>query len=263
MFLFKTTISNYFWQVFFLLFLSQQCIANFHVINSHTHENDSTLSAFVKAELSVTPNLDKGKATYQTCVLCHTKDGSRLDGLSYVLPGTYPKLHIHNKEQLFTGFYKRVLSENQYPSLIPSEMRLSVSDSNGAINPQKLANVVSYIASIDKRKDIEYTNKGSGLDLVNGENIYTERCVFCHGVNGDSSQAPAIDTYSFPVPNIGSQHYRFVLRQLKWIKTGRRKLPKNLTQMKAILQDLTYKDLKAVSDYISRLDCLNCEKSSR
>lgn len=263
MFLFKTTISNYFWQVFFLLFLSQQCIASFHVINDHTYENDSALSAFVKAQISVTPNLDKGKATYQACILCHTKDGSRLDGFFYALPGTYPKLQIHNKEQLFTRFYKRVLSEDQYPSLIPREMRLPVSDSNGAFNPQKLANVVSYIASIDQSKDIEYTNKGSGLDLVNGEYIYTQRCVFCHGIKGVSPQASAIDTYSFPIPNIGSQHYRFLLRQLKWIKTGRRKLPKNLTKMKLILQDLTYKDLEAVSDYVSRLDCLNCEKSSR
>ena len=65
---------------------------------------------------------------------------------------------------------------------------------------------------------MEENNKEQDLMMkkILGEKLFNEICSACHGKNGEGNA----DAF---FPKIQGQHYAYLLRQLKWIRDGRRK----------------------------------------
>lgn len=86
-----------------------------------------------------------------------------------------------------------------------------------------------------KKKD--YSN-------VTGEEIFLDKCTYCHGKNGEGSLK---DTY----PKLRGQHSAYLLLQLKRMRDGKR-LNVN-PAMFAIIKKMDNKTLAKISDHIARI----------
>jgi cytochrome c553 len=107
---------------------------------------------------------------------------------------------------------------------------------------QAVADVAGYI---DNLKMSLGNGKGSGRDLELGERLYRENCARCHGARGEG------DAEKY-VPRIQSQHYKYLVRQFRSIRDGKRRNA-NL-EMVTQIQGFKDKEADAVLDYVSRLE---------
>jgi cytochrome c553 len=85
---------------------------------------------------------------------------------------------------------------------------------------------------------------GNAGDSERAKKLFFTKCSGCHGVNGQG------DEENF-YPRIHDQHYKYLLRQLKWMQTGKRRNA-NKTMMRKIKR-LKLEDLERLADYVSRL----------
>jgi len=106
---------------------------------------------------------------------------------------------------------------------------------------QGLEDVAEYIAQLPKPSVV---GQGDGSELDKGKKLFIEKCVACHG---DKGQGNAESFF----PRIQGQHYAYTLRQLQWIRDGRRKNAN--PAMLVLIKDLDDKTLGALADYISRI----------
>lgn len=77
-----------------------------------------------------------------------------------------------------------------------------------------------------------------------GKSIYDKQCAACHGKNGEG------DADRF-YPRLHGQHYRYLVRQIEWIRDGKRR--NGIPLMALQIKNMSGADVKAVADYISRL----------
>lgn len=118
-----------------------------------------------------------------------------------------------------------------YPFALPSEIG----------GEQSVADVIAYIAKLPMNPE---NGVGPGTDLVNGEKLFKDNCVRCHGANGEGDE----DKF---YPRIQGQHYEYLLRQYQWIKAGKRRNAN--PDMIAQIKNFSDKDTVDVLDYVSRL----------
>ena len=85
---------------------------------------------------------------------------------------------------------------------------------------------------------------GEGGDDAWAEKLYYRKCAECHGADGSG------DKERF-YPRIQGQHYEYLLRQIKWIKEGKRRNA-NPKMVKRV-EKLKEKDLELLVDYIARM----------
>lgn len=74
---------------------------------------------------------------------------------------------------------------------------------------------------------------------------YTEKCASCHGANGEG-----IAEKFYPL--LQGQNYEYLLRQLKYIQSGKRKNAN--MEMQEIISQMSLSELDLLSDFISRLE---------
>ena len=79
--------------------------------------------------------------------------------------------------------------------------------------PQAIADVAAYIDTLPMNPT---PGAGKASDEARAEKLFFTKCSGCHGING---QGDAEKFY----PRIHGQHYEYLLRQLKWIQTGKRR----------------------------------------
>ena len=107
---------------------------------------------------------------------------------------------------------------------------------------QAVADVAGYVAALKMTTD---NGKGSGRDLELGKRLYQENCARCHGENGEGNGEKF-------VPRIQAQHYKYMLRQFRAIRDGKRRNAN--PEMAEQIQGFKEKDAEAVLDYVSRLE---------
>lgn len=171
----------------------------------------------------------RGRDVYEVCSACHLPEGwGTKDGTFPQLAGQHPNVLI---KQLADIRDHNRNNPTMYPFALPSQIG----------GPQALADVVAYIETLPMTPD---NGKGPGTDLALGEKLYKENCVRCHGDNGQGNNAKFY-------PRIQGQQYKYILRQFREIKAGKRKNAN--PEMVKQVHDFTEQELLAVCDYASRL----------
>ncbi|MEZ4291233.1 MAG: c-type cytochrome [Myxococcota bacterium] len=84
---------------------------------------------------------------------------------------------------------------------------------------------------------------GPGTALERGRALYEASCQRCHGAQGEGSA----DAFH---PRIGGQHYRYMVRQLIDIASGRR--ANAHPDMVLVVSEFSARDVSAVADWVSR-----------
>lgn len=168
-----------------------------------------------------------GKAAYEVCAACHLPSGAgRPDGSFPQLAGQHATVLIKQIADIRAG-------RRDNPIMAPFAARL--------IDPQELADVAAYIQSLPIPSG---NGKGPGTNLALGEQLYARDCVACHG---DRGQGDAARFY----PMLASQHYEYLLRQIRDVAAGRRRNANpEMARIVAVYKD---EELQAVVDYVSRL----------
>lgn len=182
------------------------------------------------AALGLEPDLANGLRIYRICAECHQPEGWGLpDGSVPQLAGQHRGVVIKQLADIRAG-------NRDNPEMLPFA---SVERIGG---PQAVADVSAYIDTLEMSVA---NGKGPGDDLAHGRALYRERCAGCHGLAGQGDAAGY-------VPRIQAQHYAYLVRQFQWIRDGRRRNAN--PDMVAQIQGMSDRDLRAVLDYVSRLE---------
>ena len=179
--------------------------------------------------LKLTPNELNGKKIFPLCASCHLRNGwGKQDGSFPVISGQHRKVLI---KQLADIRAKNRQNPTMYPFTDPETIG----------GTQSIADVTAYISNLPNNPE---PGVGNGQKLKQGEIIYKQQCMQCHGDRGQGNN----DAF---FPKLKGQHHAYLLRQLKWIRDGYRKnsSPAMVIEVKA----LNDSQLDAVADYLSRI----------
>jgi cytochrome c553 len=192
-------------------------------------ESTVVVDEVVKQALNATPDLDSGRQLYYNCALCHTPEGWGSPA------GNYPQIAGQHQSVIIKQLADIHKGNRDNPTMMPFTKPLFDK------GPQALADVSAYI---EKLPMVPNNSIGTGMRLNKGKALYNEHCKSCHSENGEGRAA---DYY----PRIHGQHFRYLLRQLQWIKMGKRRNadPDMVQEFKKFSQS----DLAALADYVSRL----------
>ncbi len=191
----------------------------------------------IEEAMTLKPDLKNGKEIYNNrCIFCHTEKGWGIaNGIGRHGVRGYPQLARQHRYVLI----KQLTDISQRNRDTPAMYIFSRPEYLGGA--QEIANVTAYIETLPMTDN---NGRGPGHDLERGEDIYKKKCAECHGPSGEGSNR---DLY----PRLQGQHYEYMLRQLIWIRDGKRRNANSMLMEN--LQELDYRDLRAVSDYVSRI----------
>ncbi len=183
----------------------------------------------IEAALKLKANLEHGKAIYRNCALCHSPEGWGNPS------GRFPQIAGQHQKVIIKQLADIRAKNRDNPTMYPFSRSTYLKDA------QAMANVAAYVSALPM---VPNNALGRGDDLEKGKKIYEDNCTKCHGSNGEGSDK---DYY----PRIQGQHYQYILRQMQWIKSGKRRNAD--TKMVKQINAFSEIDLKAVADYVSRL----------
>jgi cytochrome c553 len=178
--------------------------------------------------LTVKGDVSKGKDAYDICRGCHRADASGKAEAGYPqLAGQHPSVIIKQMADVRAG--RR--DSHKMLDFIVEEV----------IQEEQIAHIAAYLHSLP----VPATNgKGDGKLLEFGKHLYDRDCAECHGKHGEG------DGGKF-YPRVAGQHYVYLYRESKESRDkGRRN---SNAEMVRLIKHYTDDDLRAVSDYMSRL----------
>jgi len=191
-------------------------------------ESDKS-NATIDMALQATPNLQNGWRQYFNCAVCHTPEGWGAPN------GVFPQISGQHQSVILKQLLDIRDGNRDNPTMAP------FAGSALKKNPQDLANLSAYIEQLPM---VPNNSFGPGWKLAEGKKLYQDNCTKCHGENGEG------DAEEF-YPRIHGQHYQYLLRQLHWIQSGkRRNADKKMVKQITSFSDM---DLSLVADYVSRL----------
>ena len=190
---------------------------------------DAPLDSELDHAMDLTPDVENGRDLYRVCVGCHTPTAwGTPDGELPQLAGQHRSVLIKQIADIRAG--------NRDTPLMALFAREEVLG-----GPQGIADVVGYIETLPMAPS---ATPGDGAKLEHGEELYHEHCARCHGESGEGEP----DEY---FPRIHGQHYAYVLRQLRWIRDGKRRNANH--RIRRLIGRFDDDDLQAIADYVSRL----------
>ncbi|HHJ36126.1 MAG TPA: c-type cytochrome, partial [Gammaproteobacteria bacterium] len=181
---------------------------------------------------SFTPDLKNGLSVYEICATCHLPEGWGNDD------GGYPQIAGQHKNVLIKQLLDIRSGYRDNPAMYPFVQERTIGGN------QALADVVAYISTLPMnprhRKGPWSTHRD---EYLAGKKMYRENCSVCHGNGGEGNDEKTI-------PLLYGQHYPYLLRQVRQIKSGQRKV--NPT-MQAITKKLSDVQIQQILDYVSYL----------
>jgi cytochrome c553 len=186
-------------------------------------------SAVHDPAMQIAPNLDNGRKLYETCAICHGPQGWGTPD------GRYPQIAGQNHQTIIKQMKDIRNGNRDNPTMYPFTLPSIIPDD------QALADVAGYIEQLPMAP---FNEVGSGRDIEHGETLYRFNCATCHGKNGEGTPEKT-------QPEVHGQHYQYLLRQLHWLKMGKRRNG-DPTMLKQIA-NLNGRDLDALADYMSRM----------
>jgi len=191
--------------------------------------------------MNLSPNLENGKQIYQVCISCHFETGwaDGTGGKQPKSPGFLPQLAGQHKNVIIKQLADIRAKNRDNPLMYPYTLDKYLG------GPQGIADVSAYIAALPAQPN---NHVGNGYDIQLGKDIYRTNCKTCHGDKGQGSNKEFF-------PRIQGQHYNYLLKQLIWIRDGRRRNANK--QMMHQIERFTFREMTAVIDYVSRLKPIN------
>lgn len=188
-------------------------------------ELDDDLSQAMK----LAPDAEAGRKVFKLCSVCHGNESWGTQG------GAFPQLAGQHKSVIIKQIADIRAGNRDNPQMLPIA-RAAVMG-----GPQAIADVTAYISTLPMNPD---PGLGSGENPAKGEKLFFRKCAECHGTNGEGDPAKFY-------PRIQGQHYEYLLRQLKWIQSGKRRNadPKMMQRVKK----MKVEQLELLADYVSRL----------
>ena len=184
----------------------------------------------IEQALDLTPNIEKGLEIYRGCASCHKPEGWGLR------TGSVPQVAGQHRTVVIKQLAEIRAGNRSNPMML---RHASVAAVGGA---QAVADVAGYIDTLKISAD---NGKGPGRDLELGERLYGENCARCHGAKGEGDAEKH-------VPRIQARHYKYMVRQFRWIRDGKRRNAN--TEMVTQIEGFEDSEAKAVLDYASRLE---------
>jgi len=186
------------------------------------------VDAEMAAILAVKGDPVKGKDAYDICRGCHRPDASGKAEAGYPqLAGQHPQVIIKQMADVRAG--RR--DSHKMLDFIVEEV----------LPAEQIAHIAAYLHSLP----VPTTNgKGDGRMLDLGKHLYDRDCAVCHGQHGEGNGEKFY-------PRVAGQHYNYLYRESRESRDkGRRN---SNPEMVRVIRHYTDDDLKAVSDYMSRL----------
>ena len=186
----------------------------------------------IEIKLKFTPDLKNGKSVYEICATCHLPEGwGNTDGGYPQIAGQHENVLIKQLLDIRSGF-------RENPAMYPFVQERTIG------GYQSLADVVAYVSTLPMHPR---HRKGPWTDFRKefnqGKKLYQSNCSTCHGKGGEGKNAESI-------PQLYGQHYPYLLRQVKQVKNGQRKVN---GAMQAIISGMSEDELKKIVNYISYL----------
>ncbi len=184
-----------------------------------------------EAALELTPDLENGMEVYEVCSACHLPEGWGLED------GTFPQLAGQHRSVMIKQLADIRALNRDNPTMYPFALPEAIGDE------QALADVTEYIRKLPMNPGWGKGPWGPDTpEFANGEKIYEENCVKCHGPDG---RGDAEKYY----PRINGQHYKYMMRQFEWIRDGKRRNanPDMVKQIKSFSDQ----QMKEVINYVS------------
>jgi cytochrome c553 len=182
----------------------------------------------LKIALSVKADVARGAAAFETCEGCHRKDASGR------VSGAYPRLSGQHATVLMKQITDIRAGRRYNPKMLPF-----VEDH--VVTPYDIADIAAHLQRLPIATD---NGKGPGTRVARGEEIYARDCVDCHGSRGQGSAGRY-------VPMLAAQHYRYLLRELNFIRDGDRLNADS--EMVKVMKPYSPDDLEALADYLARM----------
>ena len=194
---------------------------------------DAPLDDELTQAMALEGDIKKGQEIFTICAACHTTEGWGTEN------GQFPQIAGQHPSVILKQLADIRAKNRDNPEMYP----FAKEDAIGG--PQAIADVTAYIATLPMSPTPSHrAGELSEEDRAKAERMFFTKCSGCHGVNGEG------DTEKF-YPRIQGQHYEYLLRQLKWIQTGKRRNA-DKTMMRKIKR-LKKADFESLADYVSRL----------
>jgi len=186
----------------------------------------------IEIKLKFTPDLKNGRSVYEICATCHLPEGwGNTDGGYPQIAGQHQNVLIKQLLDIRSGY-------RENPAMYPFVQERTIG------GYQSLADVVAYISTLPmhpRHKKGPWSNLSK--QYKQGKKLYQANCSSCHGKKGEGNN-------KLSIPLLYGQHYPYLLRQVKLVRKGQRKVnPK----MQAIIAAIKEADLKEIVNYISWL----------
>ncbi|NTV95687.1 MAG: c-type cytochrome [Thiobacillus sp.] len=182
------------------------------------------------AALAIQGDPVKGKVAYEVCRGCHKADGSgRADAEYPQLAGQHATVLIKQMADVRSG---RRQNQKMHPFIEKDE-----------VSTEDIAHIAAYLAFLPVPRD---NGKGDGKQPARGKALYEKDCATCHGGKGEGNAAKFI-------PRVAGQHYGYLVRENKAIQSLAGNRRDANPDMVKVIKSYPYKDIAAVSDYMSRL----------
>ena len=183
-------------------------------------------------KLTFEPDLKNGQRTYEICASCHLPEGWGNDD------GAYPQIAGQHQNVLIQQLLDIRSGQRENPTMYPFVQQRTIG------GYQSLADVVAYISTLPMHPQHragpwrDYTDEYKA-----GEVLYKQNCAICHESQGEGNN----DTST---PKLYGQHYPYIKRQIKLVKSGQRIV--NFA-MQAVAKKLSDEQLELILNYISYL----------
>ena len=182
----------------------------------------------LKTALATKADPVRGQAAFESCESCHRKDASGRTS------GAYPRLSGQHATVLMKQIADIRAGRRNNPKMEPY-----IGDH--ALTPFDIADIAIYLQALPISTE---NGKGPGTALAAGKRLYDKDCVTCHGAQGEGS---AEKFY----PMVAAQHYRYLLRELQFIRDGDRS--NSNPDMVKVIKPYSTADLEALADYMAQL----------
>ena len=191
-------------------------------------------------KLAFEPDLKNGQRIYETCASCHLPEGWGNDD------GAYPQIAGQHQNVLIQQLLDIRSGHRENPTMYPFVQERTIG------GYQSLADVVVYISTLPMHPQHK---KGPWRDYTEefkqGEKLYNNRCASCHGSRGEGNNETS-------TPKLYGQHYPYIKRQIKLVKSGVRTVN---PVMQAVAKQLGEEQLEQVINYISYLPVPDDERA--